>query len=110
MPVAHEVTPRRPAVLGPISATSRAYEVTRRSRHAGKNAVQNTRDAMKSYAKAKNHRAPARPRRQASSQPLPEIERRINTGWLRLWRTVYPNTPPPTAPPHKVQGSGFKVR
>ena len=65
---------------------------------------------MKSYAKAKNHRAPARPRRQASSQPLPEIERRINTGWLRLWRTVYPNTPPPTAPPHKVQGSGFKVR
>src|ERR1035437_8499790 len=27
--------------------------------------------------------------------PAPDIQRRINTGWLRLWRTVWPNTPPP---------------
>ena len=25
----------------------------------------------------------------------PDIQRRINAGWLKLWRTVYPNTPPP---------------
>jgi hypothetical protein len=31
---------------------------------------------------------------QAKTQP-PDIQRRINAGWLRLWRTVYPNTPPP---------------
>jgi hypothetical protein len=28
----------------------------------------------------------------------PEIQRRINAGWLRLWKAVYPNTPPPQAP------------
>src|ERR1035438_965551 len=26
----------------------------------------------------------------------PDIQRRINAGWLRLWKTVYPTTPPPT--------------
>ena len=31
---------------------------------------------------------------------------RINAGWLRLWKAVHPNTPPP----RRVQGSGFKVR
>ena len=46
---------------------------------------------------------------EAKTQP-PGIQRRINAGWLRLWRTVYPNTPPPTAPHPKAQGSGFKVR
>jgi hypothetical protein len=25
----------------------------------------------------------------------PDIQRRINNGWLRLWRTVNPVTPPP---------------
>jgi hypothetical protein len=25
----------------------------------------------------------------------PDLERRINAGWLKLWRVVYPNTPPP---------------
>jgi hypothetical protein len=40
-----------------------------------------------------------------STQP-PGIQRRINAGWLRLWRTVYPNTPPPT----KVQSAGSRVR
>ena len=25
-----------------------------------------------------------------------DIQRRINAGWLKLWKTVYPNTPPPT--------------
>jgi hypothetical protein len=46
------------------------------------------------------------------TQP-PGIQRRINAGWLRLWRTVYPNTPPPTkvqSPGSQVQGSGFKVQ
>ena len=41
------------------------------------------------------------------TQP-PDIQRRINAGWLRLWRTVYPNTPPPTkaqSPRSKVQSS-----
>jgi hypothetical protein len=46
---------------------------------------------------------------EAKTQP-PDIQRRINAGWLRLWRTVYPNTAPPTAPHPKAQGSGFKVR
>ena len=35
----------------------------------------------------------------------PDIERRKNAGWLRLWRTVYPNTPPPV----EVQSSKSKV-
>jgi hypothetical protein len=65
---------------------------------------------MKSYAKAKNHRAHGRTQSPAPTQQPPEVERRINTGWLKLWRTVYPNTPPPTAPTRKAQGSGFKVR
>jgi hypothetical protein len=25
----------------------------------------------------------------------PDIQRRINAGWLKLWKAVYPNTPPP---------------
>jgi hypothetical protein len=99
MSVVQVVTPRRSAILGPISATSRAYEVMRRSRHPGKNAVQNTQDNMKSYAKVTNRRAPVRPRRQPSSQQPPELERRINAGWLRLWKSVYPNTPSPTTVP-----------
>jgi hypothetical protein len=33
---------------------------------------------------------------EAETQP-PDIQRRINAGWLRLWRKVYPNTPPPAA-------------
>ena len=37
----------------------------------------------------------------AKTQP-PDIQRRINAGWLRLWRKVYPNTPPP------VEGGGQK--
>jgi hypothetical protein len=47
-----------------------------------------------------------------STQP-PGIQRRINAGWLRLWRTVYPNTPPPTkvqSAGSQVHGSGFKVQ
>jgi len=31
---------------------------------------------------------------EAQTQP-PDLQRRINAGWLRLWRAVYPNTPPP---------------
>ena len=36
----------------------------------------------------------------------PDIQRRINGGWLRLWRAVYPNTPPPT----KVQSPRSNVQ
>ena len=36
----------------------------------------------------------------------PARQGRINAGWLRLWKAVHPNTPPP----RRVQGSGFKVR
>src|ERR1019366_1636259 len=32
---------------------------------------------------------------ETKTQP-PDIQRRINAGWLRLWRAVYPDTPPPT--------------
>src|ERR1035437_7272693 len=37
----------------------------------------------------------------------PDIQRRINGGWLRLGKTVYPSTPPPRKvqrPRSKVQG------
>src|ERR1035438_3936507 len=27
--------------------------------------------------------------------PAPDIQRRINSGWLRLWKAVWPNTPTP---------------
>src|ERR1039458_784842 len=37
--------------------------------------------------------------------PAPDIQRRINAGWLRLWRTVWPNIPPPV----KVQSLKSKV-
>src|ERR1035437_9697334 len=45
---------------------------------------------------------------EAKTQP-PGIQRRINAGWLRLWRTVYPNAPPPTAPHPKAQGARFEA-
>ena len=32
---------------------------------------------------------------EAKAKPA-ETQRRINAGWLKLWRAVYPNTPPPT--------------
>jgi hypothetical protein len=31
---------------------------------------------------------------EAQTQP-PDTQRRINAGWLRLWRAAFPNTPPP---------------
>ena len=31
----------------------------------------------------------------AVKRQTPDIQRRINAGWLKLWRAVYPNTPPP---------------
>jgi hypothetical protein len=31
----------------------------------------------------------------AAKRQAPDIQRRINSGWLKLWRTVWPNTPPP---------------
>ena len=63
---------------------------------------------------------------EAKAKPA-DIQRRINGGWLRLWRAVYPDTPPPLqaqSPKSKVQsprgegrdskftvrGSRFKAR
>jgi hypothetical protein len=43
----------------------------------------------------------------------PDIQRRINAGWLKLWRAVYPNTPPPTKVQRlesEVQSPKSKVR
>src|ERR1035441_9888444 len=37
--------------------------------------------------------------------PAPDIQRRINAGWLRLWKTVWPNIPTP-----KVQSPRSKVQ
>src|ERR1035441_10335886 len=37
--------------------------------------------------------------------PAPDIQRRINSGWLRLWKAVWPNTPTP-----KVQSPRSKVQ
>jgi hypothetical protein len=34
----------------------------------------------------------------AAKTRSPDLQRRINAGWLRLWRAVYPNTAPPAAP------------
>jgi hypothetical protein len=42
---------------------------------------------------------------ETKTQP-PDIQRRINAGWLKLWRAVYPNTPPPT----KVQNPNSKIQ
>src|ERR1039458_556374 len=46
--------------------------------------------------------------------PAPDIQRRINAGWLRLWRTVWPNTPPPrtvqSLEPAKSKVSGLESK
>ena len=42
---------------------------------------------------------------ETKAQP-PDIQRRINAGWLKLWRAVYPDTPPPT----KVRSLMSKVQ
>src|ERR1039458_9999070 len=31
----------------------------------------------------------------APNGQTPDIQRRINAGWLRLWKAVWPNIPPP---------------
>jgi hypothetical protein len=49
---------------------------------------------------------------ETKAQP-PDIQRRINAGWLKLWRAVYPDTPPPTAVQSlvsKVQSPGPGVQ
>src|ERR1035441_8367583 len=42
----------------------------------------------------------------AVKRQTPDIQRRINGGWLRLWKAVWPNTPPPV----KVQSLKSKVQ
>src|ERR1035441_6483609 len=41
----------------------------------------------------------------AVKRQTPDIQRRINGGWLRLWKAVWPNTPTP-----KVQSPRSKVQ
>ena len=70
---------------------------------------------------------PIRKQRIETKTQPPDIQRRINAGWLRLWKTVYPNIPPPTegqslkskvqslesevqSPGARVRGSEAKVR
>jgi hypothetical protein len=40
-------------------------------------------------------KAPIEREQPAAKGQAPDIQRRINAGWLKLWRAVYPNTPPP---------------
>lgn len=40
-------------------------------------------------------RVPAKTAPPAAKPHSPEIQRRINAAWLRFWKAVYPNTPPP---------------
>jgi hypothetical protein len=51
-------------------------------------------------------KVPAKIPQPAAKRHSPDLERRRNAGWLRLWKAVYPNTPPPL----KVQSSRFEVR
>ena len=56
---------------------------------------------------------PIRKQRLETKTQAPDIQRRINAGWLRLWKTVYPNIPPPTegqSLKSKVQSPKSKVR
>jgi hypothetical protein len=56
---------------------------------------------------------PIRKQRIETKTQPPDIQRRINAGWLRLWKTVYPNIPPPTegqSLKSKVQSPGARVR
>ena len=49
----------------------------------------------------------------AAQGQAPDIQRRINAGWLRLWKAVHPNTPPPTevqSLKSKVQSPGSRVQ
>ena len=59
------------------------------------------------------NKLPARTPQPAAQGQAPDIQRRINAGWLRLWRAVYPNTPPPTevqSLKSKVQSPGSRVQ
>src|ERR1035441_4442299 len=49
---------------------------------------------------------PAKTPKAASNGQTPDIQRRINAGWLRLWKAVWPNIPPPV----KVQSLKSKVQ
>jgi hypothetical protein len=61
--------------------------------------AQQSEQNMRTSARVKEHPV------EAKTQP-PDIQRRINAGWLRLWRAVYPNTAPPT----EVQSLKSKVQ
>ena len=45
------------------------------------------------------NKLPARTAQSAAEGQTPDIQRRINAGWLRLWKAVYPHTPPPAKVP-----------
>ncbi len=53
---------------------------------------------MKKHSPAKTPKTVVKPQ-------SPEIRRRINAGWLKLWKAVYPNTPPPRKAPSLTSNS-----
>jgi hypothetical protein len=68
---------------------------------------------MKFYEKAKHTRPHAAKQEPEPNRQPKDIQRRINAGWLRLWRDVYPNTPPPVTVQSlksKVQSPGSGVQ
>jgi hypothetical protein len=68
---------------------------------------------MKYYEKAKHTRPHAAKQEPEPNRQPRDIQRRINAGWLRLWKDVYPNTPPPVTVQSlkpKVQSPGSGVQ
>jgi hypothetical protein len=63
---------------------------------------------------------PAKAPHHSVKDPSPALQRRINAGWLRLWKTIWPHAPPPRQPQSpqasvqgsrsRIQGSGFEVK
>src|ERR1035441_4398305 len=56
--------------------------------------------------KNKKKNVPIKKQPVAAKGQTPDIQRRINAAWLRLWKTVWPNIPPPV----KVQSLKSKVQ
>jgi hypothetical protein len=50
--------------------------------------AQQSEQNMKTNVRVKKHRVEAKTQ-------SPGVQRRISAGWVKLWKAVYPNTPPP---------------
>ena len=56
---------------------------------------------------------PARAPQHSAKGQSPALQRRINAGWLRLWKTIWPHTPPPSevqSLKSRVQSPGPRVQ